>query len=66
MGKRVPNGFSRCSVSAFPSLFFAPHFVKIVVEVKASGPPHVLRLWFGLCKGMLDVFAPTNPLFMSF
>ena len=21
-----------------------PHFLKIVVEVKASGPPHVLRL----------------------
>ena len=22
-----------------------PHFLEIVVEVKASGPPHVLRLW---------------------
>ena len=34
---------------------FSPHFLKIVVEVKASGPPHVLALWLGVSKGMLPV-----------
>ena len=38
-----------------PLTSFPPHFVKIVVEVKASGPPHVLRLWLGVSKGMLAV-----------
>ena len=32
-----------------PRASFPPHFLQIVVEVKALGPPHVLRLWFG-CK----------------
>ena len=27
----------------------------IVLEVKASGPPHVLRLWLGVSKGTLPV-----------
>ena len=27
-----------------PELVFSPHFLKIVVEVKASGLPHVLEL----------------------
>ena len=31
---------------------FAPHLLKIVVEVKASGPPLVLELWLGVSKGM--------------
>ena len=26
---------------------FTPHFLDIVVDVKASGPPHVLILWLG-------------------
>ena len=34
---------------------FPPHFLRIVVEVKASGPPCVLELWFGISKGMLPV-----------
>ena len=34
---------------------FPPHFIKIVVEVKASGPSHVLKLWLGVSKGMLPV-----------
>ena len=34
---------------------FPPHFLRIVVEVKASGPPHVLTLWLGVRKGMLLV-----------
>ena len=31
---------------------------KIVVEVKASGPPHVIRLWLGLSEGMLPAKYP--------
>ena len=39
-----------------------------MVEVNASGPPHVLRLWSMVGKGMLPVntVTPTKPLFMSF
>ena len=32
-----------------------PHFQIIVAGVKASGPPHVIKLWFGVSKGMLPV-----------
>ena len=31
------------------------HFLKFVVEVKASGLPHVLQLWLGLSQCMLPV-----------
>ena len=34
---------------------FPPHFLKIVVEVKASGPPHDIKQWLGVSKGMLPV-----------
>ena len=42
---------------AFPpsKASFPPHFIKIVVEVKASGQPHVIKLCLGLNKGMLPV-----------
>ena len=30
----------------------SPHFLKIVVEVKTLGPPHVLILLLGVSKGM--------------
>ena len=43
VGEITPNGFSLCSVP--PELVFPPHFIKSVVEVKPSGPPHVLELW---------------------
>ena len=33
-----------------PRAGFPPHFLKIVVEVKASGPPHVLTLWLGYVR----------------
>ena len=46
-GVEVLNGFSGCSVSAPMSWFFTPHFLKIVVEVKASGLPRVLKIWLG-------------------
>ena len=38
-----------------------------MVEVKASGPPHVLKLWLGVSKGMLPVkcFCSTKSLFVS-
>ena len=41
-----------------------PHLLKIVVEAKALGPPHVLKLWLGVSKGVLPVntLAPTKPL----
>ena len=47
---------------------FSSTFLKIVVEVKASGSPHVLIMWFGVSKGMLPVkhFASINPLLASF
>ena len=31
---------------------FPPHFLEIVVKVKASEPPHVVRLWLGVSKVM--------------
>ena len=34
-----------------PRASFALHFLKTVVEVKASGPPHVLILWLGCRQG---------------
>ena len=36
-----------------PKLVITPHFLNIMVEVKASGPQHVLKLWLGVGKGML-------------
>ena len=41
---------------------FSPTSLKIVIEVKASGPPHVLQLSLGVSKGMLRVeyFCPTT------
>ena len=38
-----PNRLSGCRVPTFPSQFAT--FAKTVVEVKALGPPHVLKLW---------------------
>ena len=32
---------------------FTPHFLEILMDVKASGLPHVLKLWLGVSKGML-------------
>ena len=55
VGELTPNGFSGCSFPVLPSLFFAPHFLTIVVEVKDLGPPLVLELWFEVSKGMLPV-----------
>ena len=44
VGRRVPDGFSGWIVPT-------PHFIKIVVEVKAMGPTHVLQLWLEVNKG---------------
>ena len=34
---------------------FTPHIIKIVVEVKISGLPRVLKLWLQVHNGMLSV-----------
>ena len=54
--------------SSHSELVPTPHFLNIVVEVKASGPPHVLELSLGVSKGMLPVkyFCSISPLFVSF
>ena len=46
---------------------FQPHFLKRVAEVKAYGPPHVLKLRLGVSKGMLPVeyFLLQQSLFVS-
>ena len=53
-GRETPNGFSGCSVPACRTSF-PPHFLRIVVEMRSSGPPHILWLWLGVGKGMLPV-----------
>ena len=45
----------RIQCSYPPEMFFAPHFLRIVVEVKVSGLPHVLEPWFGVNQGMVTV-----------
>ena len=48
------DGFSGCSIPALECVF-PPYFLQIVVEVKASGPPHVSKLSLAVRKGMLPV-----------
>ena len=43
----------RMHSSSPPKQVFLPHFLKIVLEVKASGTPHFLILWLGVSEGML-------------
>ena len=45
---------------------FPPHFLEIVVDVKALGPPHVVITWL-VSKGMLTVkyLSHAKPLFVS-
>ena len=49
------NGFSGRRVLASPELVLTPHFLNIVVEVKSTEQPHVLKLWLGLNKDMIPV-----------
>ena len=67
VGVLTPHRFSVSSVPAPPELVFMPHFLHVVVEVEALGPPHVLILWLGVRKGMVPVkyFSPAKPLFVS-
>ena len=46
---------------------FPPHFLKTVVDVKASGQPHIIKLWLGISKVILPVkyFCSTKPLFVT-
>ena len=39
----------------FHDVAFLPFFLKIVIVVITLGPPHVLKLWLGVSKGMLPV-----------
>ena len=41
--------------SCLPEFTSSQHFLRIVVDAKASGPPHILELWFGVIMGMLSV-----------
>ena len=46
-----------------PELVFTPHFLKIALEVKASGPPHDLKLWLGYgiwACSLYNTFAPRS------
>ena len=36
-----------------PELVHKPHLLKIVIELKASRPPHVLKLWMEVNNCML-------------
>ena len=54
LGMGALHWFSGCSVSA-PEQVIPPHFLRIAFELKASGPPHVLKLWLGVSKDMLPV-----------
>ena len=56
-------------IALLPSrAYFSTTFHRIVVEVYASSPPHLLKLWLGVSKGMLLVkyVCSTKPLFVSF
>ena len=54
---------------AFPTsrASFFTTFQKIVVEVKALGQSHVIKLWSGVSNGLLPVkyFCSTKPLLVS-
>ena len=41
VGEITPNGFSGCSVTAFPEVVFKPHYIEIVAGVKALRQSHV-------------------------
>ena len=47
-------GFSVSGVHAFKS-WFSTTFLKIAVEVMASGLPQVSKMWLGISKGVLPV-----------
>ena len=47
-----------------PKLVFQPCFLKIVVEVKALLPLHVLKLWFGISMRMLRHFCPNKAIIL--
>ena len=44
---------SNTLLSCLAELVFPPHFFEIVADVKASGPPHVIKLLLGVSKDML-------------
>ena len=38
-----------------PKVVFPLHVLKIMVQVKVSGPPHPLEVWLGVSKNILPV-----------
>ena len=48
-------GFQDVAFLPSQASFFSLRVLKIVVEDKSSGPPYVLKLWFGVSKGMFPV-----------
>ena len=54
-GELLVSEFSGCCIPAILSLFL-DHISKAnLLELTASGSPHVFELWLGVCKGMLPV-----------
>ena len=59
VGELTPNEFELIMSSGHsvptPRASSSPHFLKTVVEMKASGPSHVQKLWMEVSKDMLPV-----------
>ena len=49
----VSNGFSVCSIHTILLLVSTPHFLEIVVEVRATELPHFVKLWLRVNKAIL-------------
>ena len=62
VGELTPNDYQDVAFLP-PELVFSPHFLEIVVEVKTSGPPPVLKLWQERACSLQDIFTLTNPHF---
>ena len=43
---------------------FTLNLLKIAVKVKTSGPPHDIKLWLGVNKGMLPVKLSLQQIFL--
>ena len=50
----IAQSMYECNVEVWKCIC-AIYFLRIVVEVKSFGPPHVLELWLCIGKGMLPV-----------
>ena len=48
-------GFQRVALLPSQGSFSTPHFIKSVIEVKATGQLGVIKMWLVVSKGMLSV-----------